>query len=1099
MHVEKLEPAGQYFVKHARHASQPKNYLNFREAGVNKDAFDAQQQLLQFLQQESLEEQRINFLAMQARQQTATASTNKQLYVKELEQENEIRHKLLYQRAQYAIQQFLQKSQMHMDRYVQVREADIQQRLDEQAEAETTQAERTSKQNAVIAQYIDNNTLLKPIHEFLNKVDEQLTTDIFKYEDFKQYFGSAQIQDELKRISALQLTQVNEIELQSAVSQFSAFISSVLTKSNQTLFEAPSIDASSYPFPEPVDKCTDYFKLESFTKFQDFISFLKLASTLTEAYVNNQTNTVSYFQNELVDKLINTNGFKNEEQLIKEAWFMFKQFEQQSPVRQNDNTSTDEKPKSKQSKQRVKDEPIIVVQDLEPDYTVKAKYINLTGTKVIIVIGCRNSGKTRFTQQLVEQIKAQLKENDYQIEDELAIEVVNPSSVQHMKSILEDKITQSLQTPRYIIIDGAPVFNPEEINTLTRKLVEEQQQFIDGVIETKLRTAFPSRYVVKEPETKDVKTNAKAPVIKVEAVPKPKLTTDYSGIFRIFALENSYEEFLNNQFGRIFKEQVELLEYENDFDALVDAQLESKLTFEIPKNQNFAAEFDLFEQFIRELGEYFDQRMFGIQFRPIADDRVLQKVDIFGVEQYVNQMASQVLRNTFLLDFPTLTQARLNQKFMFKTCANLKIEFNTKITEYAAKQQEILDKMDPKKLKALQQAQSKEKKPAPVEYQIYDAPVIQKLKQQQDLLIRYEQQLNQLNESFQTLSEYSLKSVLVASFVQQQTTCKQVTSLQTQFSQLLTNQIQTNFQSLIDYQHSMQANLKTQDIVVGDYLVLIDRTLQESLQLVQKLYQSISSELKQQASDAVQLNKKLPLATIQQINNVIKQNLSAQKADVTITTDAQFVLVQFFQRVQQARVVVQQFAAVRNSALALLFATQASVAQCDFIYSDAQKSLLNAKTLKAFEPQIQFFDGSNFASAQIDLVLAGADMSVDRYLDAIEQILTKVQSTTFNQAINVSGDPVKIDLQVLAPTFNLIDAELGSKIKQELQKIKTDLQQFTGCVAEGLKTQQIELEKNFAKAGQICVGLGQKLVEKVGKVIVTGVSITDEGVELEVE
>ncbi|CAL5981653.1 Conserved_hypothetical protein [Hexamita inflata] len=999
MHVEKLEPAGQYFVKHARHASQPKNYLNFREAGVNKDAFDAQQQLLQFLQQESLEEQRINFLAMQARQQTATASTNKQLYVKELEQENEIRHKLLYQRAQYAIQQFLQKSQMHMDRYVQVREADIQQRLDEQAEAETTQSERTIKQNAVIAQYIDNNTLLKPIHEFLNKVDEQLTTDIFKYEDFKQYFGSAQIQEELKRISALQLTQVKEVELQQAVSQFSAFISSVLTKSNQTLFETQPIDASSYPFPEPVDKCTDYFKLESFTKFQDFISFLKLASTLTEAYVNNQQNTVSYFQNELVDKLINTNAFKNEEQLINQAWFMFKQFEQQSPVRQNDNTSTDEKPKSKQSKQRVKDEPIIVVQDLEPDYTVKAKYINLTGTKVIVVIGCRNSGKTRFTQQLVEQIKTQLKENDYQIEDELAIEVVNPSSVQHMKSILEDKITQSLQTPRYIIIDGAPVFNPEEINTLTRKLVEEQQQFIDGVIETKLRTAFPSRYVVKEPETKDVKTNAKAPVVKVEAVPKPKLTTDYSGIFRIFALENSYEEFLNNQFGRIFKEQVELLDYENDFDGLVEAQLESKLTFEIPKNQNFAAEFDLFEQFIRELGEYFDQRMFGIQFRPIADDRVLQKVDIFGVEQYVSQIASQILRNTFLLDFPTLTQARLNQKLMFKTCANLKIEFNTKITEYAAKQQEILDKMDPKKLKALQQAQSKEKKPAPVEYQIYDAPVIQKLKQQQDLLIRYEQQLNQLNESFQTLSEYSLKSVLVASFVQQQTTCKQVTSLQTQFSQLLTNQIQTNFQSLIDYQHSMQANLKTQDIVVGDYLVLIDRTLQESLQLVQKLYQSISSELKQQASDAVQLNKKLPLATIQQINNVIKQNLSAQKADVTITTDAQFVLVQFFQRVQQARVVVQQFAAVRNSALALLFATQASVAQCDFIYSDAQKSLLNAKTLKAFEPQIQFFDGNNFASTQIDLVLAGADMSVDRYLDAIEQILTcqTIQIVLINQ------------------------------------------------------------------------------------------------------
>ena len=49
----------------------------------------------------------------------------------------------------------------------------------------------------------------------------------------------------------------------------------------------------------------------------------------------------------------------------------------------------------------------------------------------------------------------------------------------------------------------------------------------------------------------------------------------------------------------------------------------------------------------------------------------------------------------------------------------------------------------------------------------------------------------------------------------------------------------------------MDDNLRHQDVIVGDYVLLTDKVLGENLKLIQQQYQDVSKELKQIGLDSV--------------------------------------------------------------------------------------------------------------------------------------------------------------------------------------------------------------------------------------------------------
>ena len=77
-----------------------------------------------------------------------------------------------------------------------------------------------------------------------------------------------------------------------------------------------------------------------------------------------------------------------------------------------------------------------------------------------------------------------------------------------------------------------------------------------------------------------------------------------------------------------------------------------------------------------------------------------------------------------------------------------------------------------------------------------------------------------------------------------QSTKRSISSLISRFKELMNGQIQKNIDELVQYQLKVDDNLRHQDVIVGDYVLLTDKVLGENLKLIQLQYQDVSKELK---------------------------------------------------------------------------------------------------------------------------------------------------------------------------------------------------------------------------------------------------------------
>ena len=95
--------------------------------------------------------------------------------------------------------------------------------------------------------------------------------------------------------------------------------------------------------------------------------------------------------------------------------------------------------------------------------------------------------------------------------------------------------------------------------------------------------------------------------------------------------------------------------------------------------------------------------------------------------------------------------------------------------------------------------------------------------------------------------------------------------------------------------------------------------------------------------------------------------------------------------------------------------------------------------------------------------------------------------------MNAQGEAVKIELsQQNQAIVEQMGEQTGAFMKAELQAVKADLLVIATQSGESLKIQQMALEKCFAKAGQMCVGIVAKLHEKLGTGKVIGINITED-------
>ena len=92
-------------------------------------------------------------------------------------------------------------------------------------------------------------------------------------------------------------------------------------------------------------------------------------------------------------------------------------------------------------------------------------------------------------------------EADFTLSQEKAVKYVSGlQSIDELKQALCDNVTESIDAPRFLIIDGPPVFHPDELNCIALALVERQQAFLNNYIKDKLKAAFPSKYQEEQPE-----------------------------------------------------------------------------------------------------------------------------------------------------------------------------------------------------------------------------------------------------------------------------------------------------------------------------------------------------------------------------------------------------------------------------------------------------------------------------------------------------------------------------------------------------------------------------------------------------------------------
>ena len=66
-----------------------------------------------------------------------------------------------------------------------------------------------------------------------------------------------------------------------------------------------------------------------------------------------------------------------------------------------------------------------------------------------------------------------------------------------------------------------------------------------------------------------------------------------------------------------------------------------------------------------------------------------------------------------------------------------------------------------------------------------------------------------------------------------QSTKRSISSLISRFKELMNGQIQKNIDELVQYQLKVDDNLRHQDVIVGDYVLLTDKVLGENLKLIQ--------------------------------------------------------------------------------------------------------------------------------------------------------------------------------------------------------------------------------------------------------------------------
>ena len=67
-----------------------------------------------------------------------------------------------------------------------------------------------------------------------------------------------------------------------------------------------------------------------------------------------------------------------------------------------------------------------------------------------------------------------------------------------------------------------------------------------------------------------------------------------------------------------------------------------------------------------------------------------------------------------------------------------------------------------------------------------------------------------------------------------QSTKRSISSLISRFKELMNGQIQKNIDELVQYQLKVDDNLRHQDVIVGDYVLLTDKVLGENLKLIQQ-------------------------------------------------------------------------------------------------------------------------------------------------------------------------------------------------------------------------------------------------------------------------
>eukprot|EP00703_Trepomonas_sp_PC1_P004778 JAP91828.1 Hypothetical protein TPC1_16431 [Trepomonas sp. PC1] len=977
-------------------------------------------------------------------------------------------YNLKRQAAYQQISDFLDTSNLQVKRNLAVYNAEVEYEQRQQLQADLDLQMAHEKSISHIQQIIADTPMLKSLSQ-LNLPPSQID-DLLRFENFVQFFKKHQTT--LTNMTVFQ-EDFKQPELQKSIQTFQTDLQKFLEKINLKNFIVNEFDAQTQLQTEPYDG-KKYDSMSVINK-DNVLQFVYLIGSVLQQTLSDQKTLQTYYQQELPEKLIDQKKMQNEEELKGAVWFLYKDG---IPV-ENDETQKVEAKNTKKDKKEDKKEI-----NIQPDLDYKQEYVNLHGTKVILVAGCRKTGKTDFIQKLVQKIKTDHKEEDYQIDSEEAIVTLQElSSPEKLIEALEKNITQTINAPKFVIIDGIGVFDPAELNQKLVSLQREQSQFIDNFIQQRQKSLdkSPTRASLNSAQSK-----------------QQKQMYNYSGFFKIYLMNPSVEDFISRQFGRIYDGDNELFNFQNNISQLIDKQLEGKLKLVTPYGQNFTKEYQLFSKFFKQLHEYYDDKIFGIS---LDQQKVL--IENPEAESAASQICNQLSANTAVLDFQNLTQQRMNQMLLLKAQKFLQIEFNTSVEQFFRKRDEF-GIQDPKKFKTLQFTKEKVK----TELDYFDQRVLG-VKNLQAMLERFLQLKEKYEEKYNFAHQSVIKAQITSAMLQKQQTQRGISDITEKFSGLLKNVIESNFNQFISYQNAVQNDLKTQDIIISDQLVMLDKILQENLQQIQKLYGQIQNSFKTTSQESVQLNKKLSAQIIQKVDQFLSQcieqiekppsevaqtpskdkNAKQKQPEVQyLTQDSQLNLLQIFSALNAIKELAQAAIHYQVGFKAMILNIQASISNYEVPVYEFQKKSVNTKALKQIDPQIQLME-SNQYFAQIDQQLS--ETSADRYLDLIEQVF-KQYSIALLQT-SPSGECQKCEPNAI---FEPVISEFEKRIKDQFEGLleieKSNLKDYATTITTSIKEYQDVLEQNVQTAGQISMMVVQKLQEKMDG-SVAGIEISYNG------